>query len=332
MKEPYQLFNAKKTAVLAGVASVIALGAATLPASANVLTQYQAVSNGTAGYYAIGSFHNLGAVIHTDVAGVNIGGVGKGGIGSQLCDPNTGFALQIGETSNGTTFSIQYAAGVLKGAAADNCVGDGVLPNPHILHSLLTGVPAGDNVQTYIQFRNVRVTVGSRHHRHRVWQGRALFQAFDTTSGFELYSKWVATQADWSLDSAGVGIQQDTTGMSACTPVFPYSPGAPLTGAVSPWTTGVVYNSTGVAGSLTGSGGGSGACNDVTDFSQVFANGVGGIFGTGLGLTHWSAVQVITTGGGLKANAAIVAPNDTIKPDPSVPAESAFSVYAGQVL
>jgi hypothetical protein len=126
----------------------------------------------------------------------------------------------------------------------------------------------------------------------------------DVTSGFEVYSARVNTRYDFQLDSAGVGVQQDTTGMSACPNSTLHYP-AP--------------------------GGGTGACNDVADFSGVFANGSGGIFGSGYGLANWNAVQVITTGGGLKANAAIVAPDDSITPS-SGTGESSLSVFAGEVL
>lgn len=305
--------------VLAAIAAaaVIGGGAAVglLPAGASLLPQYQVVKSGTAGYYAIGSnFHNVGTVVKLDPAAVNIGGVGTGGIGTQLCDPNNGFGLQLGVVSNGSTFSVEYADGILAGANADNCVGNGVLANPHVLNANLTAVQPGDSVQLYTSWANYRTTihVGRDHRPERVERGRATFQAMDLTSGFEVYTATISgLPADSALSSAGAGIQQDTTGMSACTPVVPFG--------ASNYPTTVNYT------------GGSGACNDVADFSNVFANGHGGMFGFGPGLATWNAVQVITTGGGLRPNAATVAPNDTLVPTVGFN-ESAFNVYAGEVL
>lgn len=297
----------KRLAALIGaVLGVIGLALGTSGiANASLLPQYQVVKGGTAGYYGIGSFENIGATVTPRAAAVNIGGVGTGGIGTQLCDPNNGFGLQLGLVSNGSTFTVEYAAGTLAGASADACVGNGVLANPHVIHQNLASVQVGDPVQLYTSFTNYRTTVKVKSGKHwvtkHVWRGRATFEAFDWNS-VESYSATVSgLAADWSLSNAGAGVQQDTTGMSACTPVTAHYTG------------------------------GSGACNDVADFSGVFVNGFGGLFGGGPGLASHPAIQVITTGGGLKANAATVAPNDTLTPTSGL-GESSFSVFAGEVL
>lgn len=295
---------------LTGIAAAVAVGAVALTAgsaSAALAPQYQAVKSGTAGYYTVTGIgvKNIDSTVTLNSAATNIGGVGTGGIGDQLCDPNNGFGLQLGAVANpNSTFSIEYQTGTLAGANADNCVGNGVLPNPHILNQNLTAIPVGDSVQLYISYSTYRKTNGTRAQGRGQLFGMAAFQAYDETSGFELYSADVwKLPYDLNINSAGVGVQQDTTGMSACTPTV-----------------------------TDGYNGGSGACNDVADFSNVFLNGKYGIFGFGPGLTSYGhTIQVITTGGGNKANAALVAPNGTLTPAPTGTGESAFSVFAGQV-
>jgi hypothetical protein len=275
-----------------------------------VASQYQVVKDGTAGYYDVAglSVHNIGASVTPQLAAENIGGVGQGGIGTQLCDPNNGWGMQEGLVSNGSTFSVDYAVGTLAGASADGCVGNGVLANPHVLNANLTGLMPGDTVQLYMSYGTYKKTNGTKAQGKGKTFGAATFQAFDATTGFEVYTDIVwKLPVDGSLNSAGAGIQQDTTGLSANTPLnCSY------------------YDAAGE--------GCSGASNDVADFSGVFVNGSHGIFGGGHGLaTFGDAVQVITTGGGLKINAATVAPNDSLTPTSGF-GESDFSVYAGQVL
>lgn len=315
------MLSRKSLAAVAAAISIAGAGSLAVAGSANAALSptYQAVADGTSGYYQQTGLtvHDIGAIITPDAAALNIGGVGQGGAGVQGCDPNNGFGFQEGLVSNGTSFSVEYATGVLKGANADNCVGNGVLVDPHILNANLTGLPVGDSVTLYARYSTYKKTNGSKAQGKGQWFGAVTFQAADA-NGFETYTDTVWKLAvDGNVNMAGAGIQQDTTGMSACTPVLPYS-GSPT--EPTDVTSDVTYT------------GGSGACNDVADFSDVFVNGHFGIFGYGPGLTAYGVThQVITTGGGLKANAAIVAPNDSLAPF-SGTGESAFSVYAGQVI
>jgi hypothetical protein len=326
----------RKIALAGATAVALTLGGAGI-ASASLAPQYQVNAKGTAGYYDVAglSVHDIGATITGNPAALNIGGVGTGGIGTQLCDPNNGFALQLGETSNGSTMSVEYQDGVLAGAAKDACVGNGVLPDPHILNANLTGLTVTDAIQTYIRYSTYKKTNGTKAQGKGKIFGAATFQAFDATSGFELYSATVwKLPNDLFFTSAGAGVEQDTTGLSACTPISPYSDTAPEYAEGDTFTsaTPVDYNSSGRAGSATGVSGGSGACNDVADFSDVFINGEFGIFGFGPGLAAFGhTVEVITTGGGLYANAATVAANNTLQPTSGF-SESSLSVYAGQVI
>jgi hypothetical protein len=322
----------KRKALGIGALGVVPLAAAAvafvaMSAGAALVPPYQAVSDGTAGYYTQTGLtvHDVGAVISTNPAALNIGGVGTGGIGTQICDPNNGFGLQLGLVSNGKTFTVEYATGTLKGANADNCVGNGVLVSPHVLNANLTGLPVGDAVTVYTSYSVYKKTNGTKKQGRGQHFGAATFQATDA-NGFETYSATVwKLPVDNSLDMAGAGVQQDTTGMSACTPLYAFD------GNLTPHNdhnTGPVL----LSGTTVDYTGGSGACNDVADFSSVFINGHFGIFGFGPGLaTFGQTHQVVTTGGGLKANAAVVAPNDTLTPG-SGSGESVFSVYAGQVI
>jgi hypothetical protein len=215
-------------------------------------------------------------------------------------------------------------------------VGNPLLSGPVALHATtLSGVAVNDHVQVLISFQNHKVTIRhpgfwtscvipghwvpghpghwvKRHvkaqchwHRHfftRETRGEGKVQAFDTDSGTEVYSTgWLAMAADWNMDHAGVGIQQDTTGMSAGTITSP--PG--YDGTHGPT--------------------GTGAVNPVVNFSNVFANGTGlGGIGAPLSSPFFSAFQVATAAGANKANPAIVAPNDS-----GLPGISSFTVSAG---
>jgi hypothetical protein len=314
----------KRIAVAGIAATALAVGAAGI-AEASPSSSYQAVADGTAGYYnQTGiSVHDIAAEITTNPASLNIGGVGQGGIGVQGCDPNNGFGFQEGLVSNGKTLSVDYATGTLRGANADNCVGNGVLDNPQTLNVNLTGLPVGDTVWVYASYSTYKKTNGTKAQGRGNHYGAVTFQATDE-DGFETYTDTVwKLPVDNNIDMAGAGVQQDTTGMSACSPV-------------STVVTGPEHNTGGPAFDLATSDtdylAPSGACNDVADFNDVFINGKFGIFGFGPGLAaHGLTHQVITTGGGLKVNTAIVAPNDTLTPT-SGTGESSFSVYAGQVL
>ena len=309
------------TAPLAALAAAALVALGTTAAGAAVLPHVHVVANGSAGYSTASgnNFRNVGATVTPDPAAQNIGGVGEGGIGVQLGDPNTGFGRQIGLVSNGSTFTVEWAKGILAGANVDNCVGNGVLASPAQLHpTTLSGLPVGDPIQLFIKFRNVRILVTRCHfsalHHHlvcvtrHVWRGRAKFQAFDT-AGFEVYSATVRTRADFDLAEAGAGIQQDTTGMSADTPLTC----PPL---LLPPPCGPLYN--GIFGPA-----GSGAHNRVADFAGVFTNGTG-LGGTGVPFAVNNTTEVATTAGGLHSNPAIVAPNSSGDGNPV-----SFSVWAG---
>lgn len=308
--------------LLTGLAAFFAVAGLALGtaggASASVQPNAQFNSIGTTGYDAIGGpFHSIGAVVSTDSSAENIGGVGTGGIGVQLCDPNDGYGLQLGLVESGTSlhpaFSVDYQAGTLAGAASDSCVGNGVLPAPHVLNANLTAIPDGDSVYLYIRYWNQGTRTwhhgywaGKKHHRYWVrgyytygTTGKALFQAFDASTGFEVYSATLNVKAGQYFDNAGGGVEQNTTLVSANTPTVPF---------VTPTFT-------------------SGAENDVADFTGVGVNGPDW-YTPGTGLAHYFSNEVVSSPGSLAANPTLADAHNSITPT-SGSSASAFSVYAG---
>lgn len=228
---------------LAATATAVltAAGAANAANPPNNLPHYG--KSGVAGYEytANHALNHLTLVINPDATFVNIGAVGVGGAGGQLCDPNNGYVAQEGVVAtSATTESVDYQAGVLGG-----CADFGVLQNPLQVNAALSSIPLGDSVQVWMSHHNVTTTTGHKGHwkygrevgkgRHRHWQRyrfphwikgnlhkvtatKILFQAQDVTSNGEVFSKTITAPAKEYFDSTGVGVQQDTTGMSACTP------------------------------------------------------------------------------------------------------------------
>jgi len=290
---------------LAGITAALAMAGTALAITPPV----HEVANGTAGYEALSgaAFRSVSTIMTTDPQFTNIGGVGSGGAGTQLCDPNSGFAAQEGETTNGTTATVEYKTGIIPGAAKNKCEGDGVLPGPSVLNANLTGLSIGDIVFLWTHFYNVRVHVHVKVGKHWVWvwrwQGRAVFQAYDLSTGEGPYTAFVHTQADWAMDSAGAGMQQDTTLTSVCAPLVP-EVGYP-------------------------DGGESGACNAVASFAdaQVNSPSIFALTGSPLGLAPGAVLQqVVTTVGGLAANPATVAPNNSLTGGEN------FTDYAGNAV
>jgi hypothetical protein len=347
------LFKIRHYAAAGAAAVGLAVYAASAAGAGLNSNAVQVVGNGDAGYSVTHSepFSNAGATLTPTPLALNIGqlsgGMNTGGLGLQLCDPNNGFGAQIGEVSTGKTMNVDYAFGTLSGAAVDNCVGNKLLTSFSQLHpTTLSGIPVTDTVDVFASFRNVRVarvhcdkdhdSCFVTHH----WEGRLKFQAQDETSGFEIFSSpWIHTMADWNLNEAGFGVQQDTNGLSADTPVtcpngtapgIPEPPGffnpplpnkCPTTPAAQP-----VYNGT------TGPNG-TGAHDALVKFTNAFVNG------DGLGLPPCCGAppfiftstvhEVATTGNGLDSNPATTAPDNSFAPGPYT---FSFTDYVGNVI
>jgi hypothetical protein len=353
-------------AAVAGAAVLVAVGTAAASVNTNAV---QTVSNGSAGYSVTNGvqMRNAGVQIVTTPAALNIGhpsGTSNtGGAGEQLCDPNNGFGAQIGEISTGKAFDVEFAYGTLTGAAADNCVGDGLLTGAtHFGTSTLTGLAVGDQVDVFASFKNVKAEVRHpghwtscvRHgktikkcHWHRAfftkeWQGRLKFQAQDETAGFEVYaSPWIHTAADWNLTEAGFGVQQDTNGLSADTPVTcpdgtTSVPGGGPPGPITPAPTGNACAPVSGAARYNGLTGpdGTGAHSALVSFNTAFVNGVGLALPpftfSSPPILAYGIHEVTTTGNGLNANPATTAPNSSFHT--SSPWTFGFEDFVGNVI
>jgi hypothetical protein len=342
---------------LAALTAMAAAAAASAGVNANAV---QVVGNGDAGYSVTHSepFANAGATLTPTPLALNVGTLSgmtnTGGIGLQLCDPNNGFGGQVGEVSTGSAMNVEFAYGTLAGAASDNCVGNPLLTNhAELHHTTLSGIPVTDTVDVFASFRNVRVPVWhpghwagkgrNRHwvpgHRTHKWQGRFKFQAQDETSGFEIYSSpWIHTAADWNLNEAGFGVQQDTNGLSADTPATcPNGTAAGISEAAGffnpplpnacPVHAGLpLYNGT------TGPDG-TGAHAALVSFTGAFVNGDGLTLPPCCGAPPFiftsNIHEVATTGNGVHANPATTAPNNSFSGGPY---SFGFTDYVGNVI
>jgi hypothetical protein len=304
-------------AVALALAAAPAAGASTAASAVHIPARAMAivampdalhfVGDGTAGWEALSGsgFHSLATEVNGESNGLidNIGGVGLGGVGDQLCDQNNGFGLQNGLTTNGSTMMVEYQAGILAGAAKNICEGNGVLPAPHVLNANLTGLSTTDHVYLYTSFRNYKVYTWVRKTKHHhgywkaSWAGRAIFQAFDATTGEGPYTASVKTAADWNIDSAGVGAQQDTTLTSVCN-------------------------------NVSGAGPAFSACNELASFNDATLNpsSIFGFDGSPLDVSFNN--QIVSSAGGLPANPVFVAP-DALVDGAHV---SAFNLWVGNAI
>jgi hypothetical protein len=293
-------------AVGLGAAAVLALGTGSaFAAPASHPDAVHAQSNGTAGIESLhgNQIRNIAAQMVAQPAFENIGGLGQGGAGVQLCDPDNGFGLQVGLVSNGSTDTVDYALGTLTGAASRKCEGNGVLPvaDAHTLGEL-SGIGIGDTVDVYAEFHNVFAHWTNSKGKHRSgWRGRARFEAADITTGDLYTSPWYHTSADDGLVSGGAGLEQDTQLISANSPTTPED--GYISAAENP---AIVF------------------CHVRTDTRGMLE------YGSGEGLTVtdlWN--DVYTSAGGLSANPALVATNDTLTPGTQSSTPSSFTVFVG---
>lgn len=72
---------------------------------------------------------------------------GNGGVGTELCDPNTGYSIQLGVQWNGSQFVVRYGAGNLL-PGADPCIQSGLVlsPPPVTLAPLALNPVTGDQL------------------------------------------------------------------------------------------------------------------------------------------------------------------------------------------
>jgi hypothetical protein len=170
----------KRLAILAaGLTAVTGMALGAGVANASTGTEYtNAGINPVAGYLAQytaaghgfnGATSYIGSA-NTDALSQLPAGAGNGGVGIELCDPATGYALQAGVVNNGNapanedTYNVEVAEGDLGPAPTsqnDPCL-NGVLPSADVFATLLTDVPVNDTV-------SVRIS----HLHGDVWQAEA---------------------------------------------------------------------------------------------------------------------------------------------------------------
>ena len=129
---------------------------------------------GEAGYYANDNgqtrFRDVRAQLNVtnQIKNLNGSNTNLGGVGVELCDPNTGYSAQLGVQWNGTAFVVQYGDGLL-GNSSDPCIQSGLVTNPTPLAPLALHPATGDHLQFEIFYQPVG-------HHHFI-----VFNACDTT-------------------------------------------------------------------------------------------------------------------------------------------------------
>lgn len=113
---------------------------------------------GEAGYYANDNGHTRFRDVRATVGITNQirnldGAGGHGGVGVELCDPNTGYAIQLGVQWNGAAFVVSYGHGILL-LNADPCIQSGLVtsPPPVTLAPLALHPVTGDQVSFEIYY------------------------------------------------------------------------------------------------------------------------------------------------------------------------------------
>lgn len=148
-------------AVLASGLGVVASGAAKADPAGVGVVQNPA---GEAGYYANDNgqtrFRDVRAQLNVtnQIKNLNGSGTNLGGVGVELCDPNSGYAAQLGVQWNGTAFVVQYGHGNL-GDMADPCIQSGLVSSPTPLSPLAIHPATGDHLQFEIFYQPA-----GRHH------------------------------------------------------------------------------------------------------------------------------------------------------------------------
>lgn len=212
--------------IYASAAAVLALGFTGLMAgTANAAPANPVVynSNAEAGYYIQSHnqihYRDVRATFPTTQAqlAISTGGslTGNGGIGLQLCNNSTGYALQFGlipdpanDPSNPAAgkFDLAYQTGTLNqvnpSSTHDACATGGTLPFPVTITTLASynTIPVGDTVNLEIFYNHV---TGFAH----------LLVTDAAQGGQESFSVWIGNHA---FSEPGVGVRAlNATGVSA---------------------------------------------------------------------------------------------------------------------
>ena len=165
----------RKLAALAGAVVLsggLAFAAAT-PAHANP-AGVSIVQNtkGEAGYFAKDNgqtrFRYVQAQIGVTNQIKNLDGtnptVNPGGVGVELCDPNTGYSIQVGVQWTGTRYQVSYGNGILGDlTGSDPCIMSGLVSGPTPLSPVALNPVVGDQLNFSIYYNPAThwVTVNS---------------------------------------------------------------------------------------------------------------------------------------------------------------------------
>jgi hypothetical protein len=210
----------KLAAALTGLAAVLGLGLAALPAGASlspttVYTNANVAHDSVAGWYAQGQqFDHVYADITTNANTDTLTPGNTNGLGIQLCNPNNGRALGLGIVLNpvgaGTTntFKVEYASGTFSPTVNPNATNgdaclEGILPSPSPLsvNPQLNTVPTGDQV---------RLEIG-----YDPKTGIAHFWGSDATIDSNVFEVTCYVGKYLDFTEPGEGVEADTANLSA---------------------------------------------------------------------------------------------------------------------
>jgi hypothetical protein len=134
--------------------AVAAVGLTTIPAHANP-AGVGIVQNvkGEAGYFAKDNGQTRFRDVQTRLVVTNQlknldGAGGLGGAGVELCDPNTGYSVQLGVQWTGSRFQISHGHGILGDlSGSDPCIMSGLVSGPTPLSPIALNPNVGDQLK-----------------------------------------------------------------------------------------------------------------------------------------------------------------------------------------
>ena len=141
-------------ALVAGALALVAPAAHANPAGVSVVQN----TKGEAGYFAKDNGQTRFRYVQAQVGVTNQlknldGAGGLGGAGVELCDPNTGYSIQLGVQWTGTRFQVSYGNGLLGDlSGSDPCIMSGLVSGPTPLSPIALNPVAGDQLTFAIYY------------------------------------------------------------------------------------------------------------------------------------------------------------------------------------
>lgn len=151
--------GARMAAIPALIIAAGGLALAATPAHANPVG-VSVVQNlkGEAGYFAKDNGQTRFRYVQAQIGVTNQiknldGAGGLGGVGAELCDPNTGYSIQLGVQWTGSRFQVSYGHGVLGDlSGSDPCIMSGLVSGPTPLSPIALNPVAGDQLSFAIYY------------------------------------------------------------------------------------------------------------------------------------------------------------------------------------